>query len=84
VDGTGIHPHKPLEGFSLTNVTGNCTKGISLVNVKNAVIKDIKVTGLTGPLLSINNVTGKGLEGATQMDAPKVPDPVAIKPYTLH
>ncbi len=24
VDGTGIHPGKPLEGFSLTNVTGTC------------------------------------------------------------
>jgi hypothetical protein len=24
VDGTGIHPKKPLEGFSLTNVTGTC------------------------------------------------------------
>ncbi len=26
VDGVGIHPHKPLEGFSLTNVTGTCGK----------------------------------------------------------
>jgi len=24
VDGTGIHPRKPLEGFSLTNITGTC------------------------------------------------------------
>jgi hypothetical protein len=24
VDGTGIHPKKPLDGFSLTNVTGTC------------------------------------------------------------
>ena len=37
VDGTGIHPNKPLDGFSLAHVRGNCTKGISLANVRNAV-----------------------------------------------
>ena len=85
VDGTGIHPNKPLDGFSLVNVTGNCTKGIMLANVKNAVIRDVKVTGLTGPLLSIHNVTGKGLAGATQIDAPKAGDPIAAPatPYIL-
>ena len=75
VDGTGIHPHKPLEGFTLANVTGTCAKGIYLANIKNADIHDIKVTGFTGSLLNISNVTGKGLTGATQIDPPKVPDP---------
>jgi polygalacturonase len=28
-DVTGVHPRKPLDGFSLTKVTGNCSKGIS-------------------------------------------------------
>ena len=28
-DATGIHPRKPLDGFSLTGVTGNCAKGIA-------------------------------------------------------
>jgi polygalacturonase len=86
VDGTGIHPNKPLDGFSLVNVTGNCTKGISLANIKNAVIRKINVTGVTGPLVSIHNVTGKGLEGATQIDGPKVPDPIAAPAtaYSLH
>ena len=86
VDGTDIHPHKPLEGFTLENVTGTCTKGIFLANIKDAVIKDIKVTGFTGPLLNINNVTGKGLTGATTIDPPKVPDPIPTptEPYKLH
>jgi hypothetical protein len=85
VDGTGIHPNKPLDGFTLTNVTGNAAAGIKLVNVKNALIRNIKVTGITGPLLCIHNVTGKGLEGATTIDAPKVPDPVPApaQPYSL-
>jgi polygalacturonase len=86
VDGTGIHPHKPLEGFSLVNVTGTCAKGISLANIKKAEIRNIKVTGYSGPLIGINNVTGKGLEGATTIAATKVPDPVPVpaKPYELH
>jgi polygalacturonase len=85
VDGTGIHPNKPLDGFSLTHVKGTCTKGISLANVKNAVISDIEVTGLAGPLIGIHNVTGKGLNGALQIEGPKVPDPIPapVQPYVL-
>ena len=85
VDGTAIHPNKPLDGFSLTHVKGECAKGISLANVKNAVISDIEVTGLNGPLIGIHNVTGKGLKDAVPIDGPKVPDPIPapVRPYTL-
>lgn len=75
-DVTGIHPLKPLEGFSLTNVTGNCAKGISLANIKSAEIRDVKVTGLNGQLIGMNNTTGSGLEGAATIDAPKAPEPI--------
>ena len=86
VDGTGIHPNKPLEGFTLTNVTGTCAKGIALANIWNADIRDVKVTGYAGPLLGIHNVTGRGLEGAATIDGPKVPDPVPTPgaAYRLH
>jgi polygalacturonase len=77
VDGVRIHPNKPLDGFSLVNVTGTCAKGIALANVKKAEIHNVKVTGLAGPLIGISNVTGKGLDGASTIDPPKVPDPVA-------
>ena len=76
VDGVSVHPNKPLDGFSLINVTGTCAKGISLANVKNARIEGIKVTGYSGPLIGINKVTGKGLAGAATIDSPKVPEPV--------
>jgi len=84
-----IHPRKPLIGFSLTNVTGTCRKGIELANVKNAVIRNVKVTGFTGPLLSISNVTGSGLAGAAKIDEdklPKAPEPIPAPatPYRLH
>ena len=85
VDGTGIHPNKPLDGFSLVNVTGTCGKGISLANIKNAEIRDVRVTGYAGPLIGIHNVTGKGLDGAAGIDGPKVPEPVPApaKAYEL-
>jgi polygalacturonase len=84
-DATGIHSRKPLDGFSLTNVTGNCTKGITMANIRNAEIRDIKVTGVSGAMIGVNNVTGSGLEGAEAIAAPKLPDPVplAAKPYQL-
>jgi polygalacturonase len=86
VDGASIHPSKPLQSFTLENVSGTCAKGIFLANIKDAVIKDIKVTGFTGPLLNIGNVTGKGLAGATTIDPPKLPDPIPVptEPYKLH
>jgi len=85
VDGTSIHPRKPLDGFSLVNVTGTASKGISLANIKNAEIRDIKVTGYAGPLIGISNVTGNGLDGAAAIAAPKLPDPVQStpEPYKL-
>jgi polygalacturonase len=79
VDGTGIHPNKPLDGFTLANVTGTCAKGISLANIKNAEIRDIKVTGFAGPLIGAHNVSGRGLEGAAQIDGPRLPEPVVGK-----
>src|SRR5271170_5169914 len=86
VDGTGIHPAKPLDGFTLENVTGTCGKGIFLANIKNAVIKKVEVSGFKGPFLSIANVTGSGLAGATTIDPPKLPDPIPTpaEPYKLH
>jgi polygalacturonase len=74
VDGTGIHPNKPLEGFILHNVSGTCVKGISLANIKKADIRNINVTGFAGQLLGINNVSGTGLKGAVAIEQPKIPD----------
>jgi hypothetical protein len=50
-------------------------------------LKDIKVTGFTGPLLSTQNVTGKGLEGAVPLtETVKMSEPVPppAQPYILH
>lgn len=85
VDGVSVHPDKPLEGFSLTGVTGTAAKGISLANVRGARLRDIKVKGYAGPLLGLYNVTGSGLKGAATIEPPKLPEPVPApaKPYQL-
>jgi polygalacturonase len=85
VDGVGIHPNKPLDGFVLADVSGTCAKGISLANIHRAELRNVHVTGFSGPLLSISNVTGKGLEGAAKMEPPKVGEPITVPvPYQLH
>jgi polygalacturonase len=86
VQATNIHPHKPLDGLTLTNISGTCKAGMTLANMKNVHISNIKVTGYEGPLLAINNVTGTGLTGAATVDGPKIPDPVPLPatPYQLH
>jgi polygalacturonase len=85
VDAVKIDPRKPLEGLTLTNVTGTCRKGISLGNVKGAHLSGIKVTGFAGPLLSTANVTGTGLSGAVRIEGPVAPELFAAPavPYQL-
>lgn len=86
VEATSIHPSKPLTGFTLTNVTGICEKGIFLANVKDAVFRNIHVTGYTGALFNTYNATGIGIKGAAPIEAPKVPEeiPAPAEPYKLH
>src|SRR4029079_9031744 len=62
VDAALTSPMKPVDGFTLTNVTGTCTTGMNLANITNAKLRDIKVTGITGPLLKANNVQGTGVK----------------------
>lgn len=86
VDAVRIHPDRPLERFSLSNVTGDCRKGLALANIRKAELRNIKVSGFSGALISVHNVTGTGLDGAAMIDGPKLPDPVPAtnSPYRLH
>jgi hypothetical protein len=85
VQATAISPLKPLDGFSLTNITGTCGKGIFMANAKNVRLSGIAAKGYAGALLNLYNVTGTGLAGETKIDAPKVPDvvPAPETPYQL-
>ncbi len=64
VDAGATSPVKPIDGFSLVNVSGKCQKAIILANMTNAVLRDIQVTGYEGPFLTQTNVSGTGLEAA--------------------
>jgi polygalacturonase len=83
VDATAIHPAKPLDGFTIAGVSGTCRKGMALANIRNATIRDVTVTGVEGPLLSVHNVTGRGLNGAAALPAPRPPEAVTGVPYEL-
>jgi polygalacturonase len=85
VEAVEIHPDKPLDGLVLSNISGTCKKGIEIANAKNVSLSGITVTGYEGPLVAINNVTGKGLAGAATIEAPKIPDQIPVTtPYQLH
>ena len=62
VDAAQTSPEKPINGFSIIDVSGTCKKAITLANLTNAVLRDIHVTGYEGPFLTQTNVQGVGLE----------------------
>jgi len=56
-----IAPERPIDGLSLTDISGTCGRGIILANATNVELGGISVTGFQGPLLTTDNVTGSGL-----------------------
>jgi polygalacturonase len=85
VQANEISARKPLDGLVLSNISGTCGKGIMLANIKNAELKNITVTGFSGPLISTYATTGKGLTGAVPLEAPKEPAAITspADPYIL-
>jgi polygalacturonase len=73
VEATQVAAEKPVEGLSLQNIFGTAAKGLTLCHVRNAALRDIRVTGFAGPLLAVEDVTGTGLEGAVPYVAPAAP-----------
>jgi len=86
VDAVSIHPAKPIDGLTLSNIAGTCAKGISIANARHVLLRDIHVTGYTGPLLSLANVTGTGLTPHADLTPTPIPTPVPepATPYKLH
>jgi polygalacturonase len=62
VAGSEIPSERPLNNLSLANITGTCTRGITLANSVNVKLAGINVTGFQGPLLTRTNVQGTGLD----------------------
>jgi len=55
---------KPIDGLQISRVTGSCTQGSVIQNVRNVVLTDIKIDGVSGSAYFTNNVEGTGLDGA--------------------
>jgi hypothetical protein len=60
-----LSPDQPLQGLSIADVSGACRRAINLANLRNATLRDIHVTGYSGPFLSLTNATGPGLDKIT-------------------
>ncbi|HEX9045496.1 MAG TPA: glycoside hydrolase family 28 protein [Verrucomicrobiae bacterium] len=63
VDGVNVPPARPLNGFVLNDISGTCTRAISIANMTNVNFTAVAVTGFTGPLVTAQNVHGKGFDG---------------------
>ena len=68
-----IPAERAIDGLSLTDITGTCGRGITLANAVNVELAGISVTGFSGPLLTLENVTGTGLTD------PAAPATTAVK-----
>jgi polygalacturonase len=64
VEGGKVPPARPLDGFSLTDISGTCARAISIANMTNVAFSNLRVTGFTGPLVSARNATGSGWDEA--------------------
>ena len=60
--GKAISAERPIDGFMLADITGTCRRGITLANVVHASFSALNVTGFTGPLLTLTDVQGTGLD----------------------
>ena len=66
VDAAAISPVKPLDGFSLVNISGTCRKAVALANMTQVELRNLRVTGYAGPFLTQTNLQDLKLE-----DVPK-------------
>jgi polygalacturonase len=76
VEAVNIHPDKPLEGFTLKDISGTCGRGMTLANMRNVTLRNIDVAVKDGPKLATSNVTGRGLDGAVALKPTERPAPV--------
>jgi polygalacturonase len=78
--GPGVAPERPIEGLTLANITGTCQRGITLTNIVNANFSGIAVTGFSGNLLNLTNVTGTGLDDPAKASPTAAPAATTAAP----
>lgn len=68
--GHAVPPQRPIDGFTLADVQGNCKHALDMAYMKNVALSDIHVTDYQGPMLTESHVEGTGIS-----DLPSVQDP---------
>jgi len=64
IDGVNVPPARPVDGFTLADISGTCSRAISIANMTNVNFSTVKVTGFTGALVKADNVHGTGLDAS--------------------
>jgi len=64
-----VPPDRPVNGLSISNITGNCDRALTLANMTNVVLANINVTGYSGTLVNKTNVFGTGLDAPSHANA---------------
>lgn len=64
VSGKNIPAARPVDGFTLADISGTCSRAIDLANMTNVDLSKITVTGYTGALVTVTNVQGRGLDNS--------------------
>ncbi len=59
---TNIPPARLVDGLTLTDIQGTCSRALALANVTNVAFAKIDVTGYQGAFITQTNVHGTGLE----------------------
>jgi hypothetical protein len=73
VEGT---EEKPVENLEISRVTGSCQEGSVMQNVRGVTLRDIQISGITGPAYFTNNVSeAVGLEGAVSLSKRAATEP---------
>ncbi|HEX4054082.1 MAG TPA: glycosyl hydrolase [Tepidisphaeraceae bacterium] len=75
LDASRALPQRPIDGLSMSHITGRCRRGILLANAKNVHLANIQIAGFSGPFLQTRNVTGTGLEKAVALPVRLMDDP---------
>ena len=70
VNATEVSAEKPVEGLSLTDISGSSKTGLTLVHVNDATLQNLAISVAEGPLLATAFVSGTGLENATPYVTP--------------
>ncbi len=83
-DASHTLPLKPVDGLTISNITGSCRRGIAIANAVNLTLANLNLTGFSGPFLRTRNVTGVGIDDAVPLPLNLMEDPDQLQKLFTH